>query len=41
MAASVNKVIIVGNMGQDPEIRTFANGGKIANLRIATSESWK
>ena len=41
MAASVNKVIIVGNLGQDPEIRTFQNGGKIANLRIATSENWK
>ena len=41
MAGSVNKVIIVGNLGQDPEIRTFQNGGKIANLRIATSEQWK
>ena len=41
MAGSVNKVIIVGNLGQDPEIRTFQNGGKIANLRIATSETWK
>lgn len=41
MAGSVNKVILVGNLGQDPEIRTFQNGGKIANLRIATSESWK
>lgn len=41
MAGSVNKVIIVGNLGQDPEIRNFQNGGKIANLRIATSESWK
>lgn len=41
MAGSVNKVIIIGNLGQDPEIRTFQNGGKIANLRIATSETWK
>ncbi|WP_299360282.1 single-stranded DNA-binding protein [uncultured Paracoccus sp.] len=41
MAGSVNKVILVGNLGQDPDIRTFQNGGKIANLRIATSEQWK
>ena len=41
MAGSVNKVILIGNLGQDPEIRTFQNGGKIANLRIATSEQWK
>ena len=41
MAGSINKVILVGNLGQDPEIRTFQNGGKIANLRIATSETWK
>lgn len=41
MAGSVNKVIIIGNLGQDPEVKSFANGGKIANLRIATSESWK
>ena len=39
--ASVNKVIIVGNLGRDPEVRTFQNGGKVCNLRIATSESWK
>lgn len=39
--ASVNKVILVGNLGADPEIKTFQNGGKIANIRIATSESWK
>jgi single-strand DNA-binding protein len=39
--ASVNKVIIIGNLGRDPEVRTFQNGGKICNLRIATSESWK
>lgn len=41
MAGSVNKVILVGNLGQDPEIRSFQNGGKVANLRIATSEQWK
>ena len=41
MAGSVNKVIIVGNLGRDPEIRTFQNGGKVCNLRIATSERWR
>lgn len=41
MAGSVNKVILVGNLGQDPEVRTFQNGGKVVNLRIATSEQWK
>jgi len=41
MAGSVNKVIIVGNLGRDPESRSFSNGGKVVNLRIATSESWK
>lgn len=41
MAGSVNKVIIVGNLGQDPECKTFQNGGRICNLRIATSEQWK
>jgi single-strand DNA-binding protein len=41
MAGSVNKVIIVGNLGADPEVKTFQNGGKVCNLRIATSESWK
>lgn len=40
MAGSVNKCIIVGNLGRDPESRTFPNGGKVVNLRIATSESW-
>ena len=40
MAGSVNKVIIVGNLGRDPEVRTFPNGGKVVNLNIATSESW-
>lgn len=41
MAGSVNKVILVGNLGRDPESRSFANGGKVVNLRIATSEQWK
>ena len=41
MAGSVNKVIIIGNLGADPEVRTFQNGGKVCNLRIATSETWK
>ncbi len=41
MAGSVNKVILVGNLGADPETKSFQNGGKICNLRIATSESWK
>ena len=41
MAGSVNKVILVGNLGKDPEIRSFQNGGKVANFSIATSESWK
>ena len=41
MAGSVNKVIIVGTLGRDPEVRTFQNGGKIVNLRIACSESWR
>lgn len=40
MAGSVNKVILVGNLGRDPEIRTTQNGGKICNLSVATSESW-
>jgi single-strand DNA-binding protein len=41
MAGSLNKVMIIGNLGQDPEIRSFQNGGKVCNLRIATSETWK
>ena len=41
MAGSVNKVIIVGNLGADPEVKSFQNGGKVCNLRIATSENWK
>ncbi len=41
MAGSVNKVILIGNLGADPEVRTFQNGGKVCNLRIATSETWR
>ena len=41
MAGSVNKVILIGNLGKDPEIRTFQNGGKVCNFSIATSENWK
>jgi len=41
VAGSVNKVILVGNLGRDPESRSFQNGGKVVNLRIATSETWK
>lgn len=41
MAGSVNKVILIGNLGRDPESRSFNNGGKVCNLRIATSENWK
>lgn len=41
MSGSVNKVIIVGNLGRDPEVRSFQNGGKVVNLRIATSETWR
>ena len=40
-SGTVNKVIIIGNLGRDPEVRTFQNGGKIVNLRIATSETWR
>lgn len=39
--ASLNKVMLIGNLGQDPEVRSFQNGGKVCNLRIATTESWK
>jgi len=39
--SSVNKVIIIGNLGRDPEVRDFANGGKVCNLSVATSENWK
>jgi len=38
---SLNKVMLIGNLGQDPEVRSFQNGGKVCNLRIATSENWK
>ena len=41
MAGSVNKVILVGNLGKDPEIRTLNSGDRVANLRIATSENWR
>lgn len=41
MAGSVNKVILVGNLGRDPEVRTAQDGSKIVNLNIATSETWK
>lgn len=41
MAGSVNKVILVGNLGKDPEVRSFPNGGRVANFSVATSESWK
>lgn len=40
MAASVNKVTIVGNLGRDPEVRSFQNGGKVVNFSVATSETW-
>lgn len=41
MSGSLNKVTLIGNLGRDPEIRTFQNGGRCANLSVATSESWK
>ncbi len=41
MAGSLNKVMLIGNVGADPEIRSFQNGGKVANIRLATSENWK
>ena len=41
MAGSLNKVMLIGNLGADPEVRTFQNGGKVCNLRVATTESWK
>ena len=41
MSGSVNKVILIGNLGRDPEVRTMSNGGKLANLSVATSERWK
>ena len=41
MAGSVNKVILIGNLGSEPDVRNFPNGGKVCNLSIATSENWK
>jgi len=41
MAGSVNKVILIGNLGRDPEVRSFPNGGKVCNLTVATSENWR
>ncbi|AHD10018.1 single-stranded DNA-binding protein [Phaeobacter gallaeciensis] len=41
MAGSLNKVQLIGNLGRDPEVRSFQNGGKVCNLRLATSETWK
>ena len=41
MAGSLNKVMLIGNLGQDPEFRSFSNGGEVCNLRIATSERWR
>lgn len=41
MAGSINKAILIGNLGQDPEVKSFQNGGRVCNLRIATSETWK
>ena len=41
MTGSLNKVMLIGNLGADPETRTFQNGGKVCNLRLATSETWK
>ena len=41
MAGSLNKVMLIGNLGRDPDVRTFQNGGKVCNLRIPTSETWK
>jgi len=41
MAGSVNKVILIGNLGRDPEVRTFQNGGKVCNFSVACSENWK
>ncbi len=41
MSGSVNKVILIGNLGADPEVKSFQNGGKVANLRLATTETWR
>lgn len=39
--SSINKVILIGNLGKEPEVRTMQNGGKVCNLSLATSERWK
>src|SRR6476619_3995676 len=41
MAGSVNKVILIGNLGADPEVRSLPNGGKVVNLRVATTDTWR
>lgn len=41
MAGSVNRVLLIGRLGRDPEVRTFQNGGKVCNLSLATSETWR
>ena len=41
MAGSLNKVMLIGNLGKDPEVRSFQNGGKVCNFSLATSENWK
>ena len=41
MSGSVNKVILIGHLGRDPDVRSFQSGGKVVNLRIATSETWR
>lgn len=41
MSGSLNKVMLIGHLGRDPEVRSFSNGNKVCNLRIATSETWK
>lgn len=41
MSGSVNKVILIGNLARDPELKSFQNGGRVCNLRIATNESWR
>ena len=41
MSVSVNETVLIGNLGKDPEIRSFQNGGRVAHLSIATSENWK
>ncbi len=41
MSGSLNKVMLIGNLGRDPEVRTFSNGGRVCSLRVATTESWR